>query len=345
MTQRKRAAFLVLTVLVTFSLVLTACGGSASASKATEGASVKWIAYSTYPATNHHNLIMAKFAEDVKAATNGKVEMTVQAGGALGYKGPELLQVVRDGLVPVSDIFISGTAGDEPLFNLATFPLLYNDLAGLKSLNELAFPYYEKVLAEKWGQKLLYISPWTPQGLWSNKVINTLEDIKGLKTRTSDKTGASIMQAVGAVPYPLPFGELYTALATNVIDSVMTSTPTAVDVKMWEVLKHYSPLYFSVGTNMVTVSLKEFNKLDKATQDAMMKVATDLRAHIFEDSAPIDAATMKVCTDNGIIVDPVSPALREELYKATESVREEIFKNSPPEVKEIVDKWLAANKK
>ena len=100
MTQRKRAAFLVLTVLVTFSLVLTACGGSASASKATEGASVKWIAYSTYPATNHHNLIMAKFAEDVKAATNGKVEMTVQAGGALGYKGPELLQVVRDGLVP-----------------------------------------------------------------------------------------------------------------------------------------------------------------------------------------------------------------------------------------------------
>ena len=181
--------------------------------------------------------------------------------------------------------------------------------------------------------------------MWSNKVINTLEDIKGLKTRTSDKTGASIMQAVGAVPYPLPFGELYTALATNVIDSVMTSTPTAVDVKMWEVLKHYSPLYFSVGTNMVTVSLKEFNKLDKATQDAMMKVATDLRAHIFEDSAPIDAATMKVCTDNGIIVDPVSPALREELYKATESVREEIFKNSPPEVKEIVDKWLAANKK
>jgi len=41
-----------------------------------------------------------------------------------GYKGPELLKVVRDGLVPVSDMLISGVAGDEKVFQIVTLPFL-----------------------------------------------------------------------------------------------------------------------------------------------------------------------------------------------------------------------------
>ncbi len=50
------------------------------------------------------------------------------------------------------------------------------------------------------------------------------------------------------------------------IDSVMTSPPTAVDGKFWEVLKYFEPLNITIATNMVTVNLKAFRKLPKAQQ-------------------------------------------------------------------------------
>ncbi len=56
----------------------------------------------------------------------------VQSGGALGYKGPELLKVVRDGLVPVSDRLISGVAGDEKVFQIVTLPFLVRNFDELK---------------------------------------------------------------------------------------------------------------------------------------------------------------------------------------------------------------------
>ena len=79
-------------------------------------AKTTWNANSVWPPKNNHSVGLTEFAEKVKKATNGELELVVSSGGALGYKGPELLKVVRDGLVPVSDMLISGVAGDEKIF-------------------------------------------------------------------------------------------------------------------------------------------------------------------------------------------------------------------------------------
>jgi len=55
-----------------------------------------WNANSVWPPKNHHSVGLNDFAEKVKKATNGELEIVVHTGGALGYKGPELLKTVRD---------------------------------------------------------------------------------------------------------------------------------------------------------------------------------------------------------------------------------------------------------
>lgn len=70
-------------------------------------AKTKWNANSVWPPKNQHSVGLEEFAKKVNAATKGELELVVHSGGALGYKGPELLKVVRDGLVPVSDMLIS----------------------------------------------------------------------------------------------------------------------------------------------------------------------------------------------------------------------------------------------
>ncbi len=331
---------LVLSGLLVLSLVIAGCGGgSKPAEPAKTAAPVKWVANSVWPPNNHHSVGLTEFAKRAKEATKGKVDMTVQTGGALGYKGPELLKVVRDGLVPVSDMLTSGVAGDEPLFDIVTLPFLIQSFDEGKILSDIARPHFDKAAEQKWGQKILYIAPWPAAGLWTKKEVKSVAEMKGLKTRTYDKNGARVMQAVGGTPYPLPFSEVYSSLATGLIDSVLTSTPTAVDAKFWEVLKFYAPINITMATDLVTVNLKEFNKLDKETQAALIKLGKDMEAEMWKKVAQLDKDQEAISNKGGIKTVAPSKAFLNDLSVVTKTIREEWLKKAPPEAKTIVEEF------
>ncbi|OPY92133.1 MAG: 2,3-diketo-L-gulonate-binding periplasmic protein YiaO precursor [Syntrophaceae bacterium PtaU1.Bin231] len=302
-------------------------------------AKTTWNANSVWPPKNMHSVGLTEFAEKVKKATNGDLEMAVHTGGALGYKGPDLLKAVRDGLVPVSDMLISGVAGDEKVFQIVTLPFLVRNFDELRLLLDVSQPYFDKS-AQKWGQKILYIAPWPGAGLWTKKKIITLEEMKGLKTRTYDKNGALVMEAVGATPFALPFSEVYTSLQTGLIDSVMTSTPTAVDAKFWEVLKYYQPLFITAATDMVTVNLKAFQKLPKAQQDALVKIGKEMEAAMWANVKTWDSEQEAISNKNGIETVKPSVKLIGELEKITENIRAEWLKTAPADGKKIYDEFM-----
>ena len=302
-------------------------------------AKTNWNANSVWPPKNLHSVGLTDFAEKVKKATNGELEMVVHTGGALGFKGPDLLKAVRDGLVPVSDMLISGVAGDEKIFQIVTLPFLVRDFDELRLLIEIAYPYFDKS-AQKWGQKILYIAPWPGAGLWTKNKIATLEEMKGLKTRTYDKNGALVMEAVGATPFALPFSEVYTSLQTGLIDSVMTSSPTAVDGKFWEVLKYYEPLFITAATDMVTVNLKAFQKLPKAQQDALVKIGKEMEETMWANVKKWDKEQEAISNKNGIETVKPSTKVIGELEKITEKIRAEWLKSAPADGKKIYDEFL-----
>lgn len=300
---------------------------------------VKWVANSVYPENNHNGEGLKEFASRIKEVTDGKLTLEVQLGGALGYQGPELLTAVRDGAVPVSDMLTSGVAGDEPLFEIVTLPFLVQSFEEGKILNDIARPYFDKVAEEKWKQKILYITPWPGAGFWTKNEVTSLADMKGLKMRTYDKNGALVVEAGGGTPHPLPFSEVYSSLATGVIDSVLTSTPTAVDAKFWEVLDYYVPVNVTMATNLVTVNLDEFNKLDKETQDKLIEVSKEMEVKMWEIGAALDKEKEAVVNENGIKTIQPSKEFMEELSKVTEDIRQDWLKTAPAEAKEIIEKF------
>jgi len=302
-------------------------------------AKTTWNANSVWPPKNQHSVGLEEFAKKVKTATKGELELVVHSGGALGYKGPELLKVVRDGLVPVSDMLISGVAGDEKILQIVTLPFLVRNFDELHTLLNIARPYFDKSAA-KWGQKILYVAPWPGAGLWTKKEVKTLADLKGLKTRTYDKNGALVMEAVGATPLALPFSEVYTSLQTGVIDSVMTSSPTAVDAKFWEVLKYFEPLNITIATNMVTVNQKAFDKLPKAQQDALVKAGKEMEASMWKKVPQIDKEQEGISNKNGIETVKPSKKLIADLEKITEKIRADWLKDAPAEGKKIYADYM-----
>ena len=164
--------------------------------------------------------------------------------------------------------------------------------------------------------------------------------MKGLKTRTYDKNGALVMEAVGATPFALPFSEVYTSLQTGLIDSVMTSSPTAVDGKFWEVLKYYEPLFITAATDMVTVNLKAFQKLPKAQQDALVKIGKEMEETMWANVKKWDKEQEAISNKNGIETVKPSTKVIGELEKITEKIRAEWLKSAPADGKKIYDEFL-----
>lgn len=302
----------------------------------------RWDANSVWPPNNHHTIGLEEFAEMVAEKTDGNLEIVVHSGGALGYKGPELLKAVRDGLVPMSDMLTSGVAGDEPLFAIPTLPFLVRGFKEGKLLTEICRPYFDEVAEKQWKQKILYIAPWPAAGIWTQKELKKLSDMEGLKTRTYDKNGALVMKAVGATPYPLPFSEVYSSLATGLIDSVLTSTPTGVDGKFWEVLNYFQRIDITLATDLVTVNLKSFNKLDEQMQQKVIEAGREMEEIMWAKVEELDLQKEQICNDNGIVSVPVSAEFLDELTDITREIRKNWYDSAPENGKKIYDEFLEA---
>jgi hypothetical protein len=127
-------------------------------------ATASWDMSTVWPDGNFHTHNAMAFADAVKKQTDGAVNITVKAGGQLGFKGPEHLRAVRDGLVPLADVLNIQQVGDEPFMGVESIPFLAVSMDELKVLHKYVRPEYDKI-AERNNQKILYIVPWPTQYL------------------------------------------------------------------------------------------------------------------------------------------------------------------------------------
>ena len=67
---------------------------------ATPALSENWDLPLAWPAENYISVNAAEFADRVREETDSRIDVTLHTGGSLGFKGPEMLAAVRDGLVP-----------------------------------------------------------------------------------------------------------------------------------------------------------------------------------------------------------------------------------------------------
>ncbi len=300
-------------------------------------AAEKWDMPLAYSATNYHSENAAQFAKEVTDASGGKLEIVTHASGSL-FKGGEIFRAVRTGQAPIGERLISALGNEDPIFEIDALPFLATSFGDAKKLYEASKPAMDEVLKVK-GVKLLYAVPWPPQGLYTNKPVESAADMKGLKFRAYNAATSRLAQLMGAVPTKIEAAELSQAFATGVAESMISSGSTGYDRKIWEHVKFWYDTQAWLPKNMVIVNLKSWESLDDATRAVVMEKAKAAEDRGWEKASSLADWYKGKLAENGMTVGPAGDALSADFRKIGETMMKEWLERAGAKGQGVIDSY------
>jgi TRAP-type C4-dicarboxylate transport system substrate-binding protein len=229
--------------------------------------------------------------DGLKAATNGRVEITLSSWPERNVNGPEVLRLVRSGQVDIAAGPLTTVSGDVPMLDGVDLAGLNPSIKQARKVADAMMPVANKEL-EKLGIKLVATYPFSGQMLFCRKPITSLADLKGLKVRINGPSSGDLVKALGGQPVSLAFGEVYTALERGTVDCGITGSGSGNGVKWPEVTTHLYTLSLSWSTAGYFVNLAWWNKLEPS-----------IRAEFEKTFAAIENAQWKLgedATEDGV---------------------------------------------
>lgn len=320
------------TIIAAFAL-----GCSAFALAAPASAQTKWNLPAAYPSDNPHSENLVLFAKDVETATGGKLQITVHPGAAL-FKAPEIKRAVASGQAQMGEVLISLHENEDPVFGIDVVPFLATSFADSMKLYKASKAAVEKKLDSQ-GVKLLFMVPWAPQGVYTKKELNTIDDMKGLKWRAYNVGTARLGELLGMQSVTIQAAELPQALATGVVNSFMSSGGTGYDSKAWETLTHFYDVQAWIPKDATFVNKAAFEALDKPTQEAILKASAAAEARgwkMWEEKTNWYLDQLKA---KGMKVQAPSAALAAGFKKAGETLTADWLKKAGADGQAIVDAY------
>ena len=289
------------------------------------------------PATNFHTENIQQFATDVDKATGGKLKITVHPNASL-FKAPEIKRAVQGGQAQAGEILLVNFENEDPLYGLDGIPFLATSYGGALKLYKASKKTLDEQFAKQ-GMKLLYTVPWPPQGIYSNRTLNSAADMKGLKWRAYSPATSKIAELVGAQPVTVQAAEVSQALATGVIDSMMTSGATGFDSKTYEHIKNFYDTQAWLPKNAVIVNQKAFDALDKATQAAVLKAAADAETRGWKLSEEKNGWYLDQLKGKGMTIIVPSEQLTADLRKVGNYMLAEWLRKAGDDGRKVIDAY------
>ncbi|MFD1881204.1 TRAP transporter substrate-binding protein [Paracoccus pacificus] len=274
------------------------------------------------PDTKPVTIAMKRFAELVKQYSNGEVEVQVFDGAQLGQE-PETIEQAQAGIVDFARVNSVVLANVSPSMGVFTLPYIFRDfdhkfavldgeigqqvLADLEDVGLKGFPFLEA------GSRNFY----TVKG----KPVRSIDDLKGMKIRVQPAPIAlRMIELLGAVPTPMNYGEVYSALQTGVIDGAENDYVSYQTSAHYEVAPNYTVDGHLSPPAVLVMNKAKFDGLPPAQQEAITKAAQE--AALYErqimneamdtaKQAVIDAGAEIIEVDNAPFRKAVEPIYAE----------------------------------
>src|SRR4051794_6540372 len=289
-------------------------------------AQTKWDMPTPYSDGEFHTRNVKAFAEDVKKATNGALDITLHSNGSL-IKHPDILRAVSTGQVNIGEILLGQFGNEDPIFAADNVPFVAPGYDAAWKFYQAQKPFLEKKLQGR-GMKLLYSVAWPGQGLYTKDPVKSVSDLKGLKMRTYSPLTARLAELLGASPTVVQVPEVPQMFATGAMQAMVTSSATGTATKAWEFVKNYTKTNAWNPKNVVVVNERAFSRLPKEEQNALTKAAAAAEPRGWEMSKAREKEGDEALLKNGVSVSEPTAELKAALDKIGEQMGAEWEKSA-----------------
>lgn len=299
-----------------------------------------WNMATPYPDNEFHTLNIKEFIKDVETATDGKIKITLHSGASL-YKAPEIFKAVRSNQVQMGELLISALSNDDSIFKVDTLPFLATTYPQSQKLWSVSKDIVAKKLDEK-GAVLLYVIAWPGQNFYTKAPFENLDYFKGKKMRAYNVLTTQIAKALDASPVTVEASDVAQAFSTGQIEAMITSPITGVSTQAWDYVKNYTEVNAWLPKNMIFVSKRVWNKLDKDTQEKVLAAAEKAEKRGWEESEAANKENLAVLAEHKMNIAQPTPEVKAGLEKIGEKLAEEWVKETGEEGQKILDAYRAA---
>lgn len=289
------------------------------------------------PVTHEFHQASQMVADDVAAGTNGSVKIELYPAGQL-TKDSTFAREITSGTV---DGGLSPTlywTGIMPIAGIFDVPYL------VRTHDEA-----QKVLETEVGQRLLDgLADFNAVGLGyfnygfgifgtTNKALLTPEDFKGLKFRTNNDIGASLLKAYGASPTFMSGSEVFLGLQQGTVDGSHVGLTSVVSRKLYEVLKYLTVDNHNMIPYFVVIRKDVYEKLTPEEQNVLREAVAKAGKWVADQQEAADEKAVVELRELGVQVDVLTPEQLEPWAAAAQPVADEWVQNVGAEGQELID--------
>jgi tripartite ATP-independent transporter DctP family solute receptor len=240
----------------------------------------EWRGWNTHVPDYPNSRALDRWGELVAQRTNNRIRMRTFHSAQLGQQD-EAIQQLRLGAIDFANFNLSPLNNLVPETQVLTLPFIFRDVTHLhKTVDGPVGDELAKLIEQQLNMVVL---SWFDAGARSmytrSRPIRTPADMQGLKIRvqTSD-LWVDLIRALGANATPLPFGEVYTALQTGVIDGAENNWPSYESQRHFEVARFYSTTEHSNVPEIVVVAKGRWDRLSPADREILRTAAREASA-------------------------------------------------------------------
>ena len=274
MKKISRRSFLAAGMAVAAAGVLGACGGSSSTAGSTaSGEQVFNLKLSHGLAEDHAvHIQLTSFAEEVKAASNGSINIEVVPNGTLGSEADNISQI-QAGALDMAKVSASTLGNFKAEWNAMSVPYVFNDQEHYYNVmdGEVAQELYAVTEADGF-MGLTWLDSGSRSFYTKQTPIRTPADLKGLKIRTMDSQMAiDMMTCLGGSATVMGYSDIYTGMQQGVIDGAENNVTALRD--HGDVTQYYCFDEHTRIPDIVVISTKVWNSMSAEQQQIMKDCA------------------------------------------------------------------------
>lgn len=311
------------TILLGFALSL-----GLGVSNAALAAEFNWRFFTYVSPTDFHAKMNKAFAEDITAASGGRIEITHFAAGELPYKAGDIIKAVATNQIQMGQVGAGLAAGDAPEIDVFSVPFLCTTYEGFAAAADAMGDIPDQVLNDKFGVRVVMNWPIPGQNVWSGKKIEKIADLEGKKIRTWNPLQVDMLQTLGGNPTSLDPAEVVPALQRGVVDGAITSALSANDWKAYDIVKYGFMLNFTMAHQITLVNAQALEELPEDLRKLVEDKSREWTPRYFQASKDANDTALKNMIDHGV---EITEAAADDVAKVKETLRP------------MWEKWAGAN--